>query len=176
MNFKKDGEEMVVVDRKNILHCISDEIMEEYKLHDLDSDTAILSFWKEFMREGYEEYINIYSKKYAFQYEKVVLEAHGDCEKTSWMYADNKMKSVAGFVRKYDGIAGLIWLIVCNPMDEIIKTKKSLVLYANDEFSALSMNYAKGVHSFLFSPIHGQLDSYTVNHDIEELKNMKNLI
>ena len=152
---------------------VSDEFHKE-KDFDMGIDIYLDSVLKcVFDEKLYKDYYDEYSKKSGLSGIGFLL-AHGDADSNwGWKYIDEKKKkSVQSWINQNDGKhAGLV-LICCNPNTKEIYSKKSLVFVPDRQFSLIAFN-ANMVKYEMYAPKKGYVSSYTLEYDLNQLKNEK---
>ena len=121
------------------------------------------------LSERQAELINLYSKKNNLE-RIAVLHAHGDSEGNKWVYYNGENShSMQRWIGQQDGKYKIIILTSCNPGQNEINSKKSIVLAPNKTHCMIDFE-AGNVQLELFVPGIGYVNNYIVDDEIEKLK------
>ncbi len=135
--------------------------------------TTTLRF-DEFLRGKYRNYVDRYAANKDVEKTFAVFLAHGYLENGQWAYEENgRAKSVQSWVKVRDGKFGCIACYLCNPASVTIKTKRSLLLLPDRDvgFDVKSLGVEKErFHLTLIHPKEGEIDDYTLDYHIRQLK------
>lgn len=120
-------------------------------------------------RLEYREYIEIYGKKQGLD-RYALLTAHGDAI-DKWVYFDDdKQYAVQSWINKVDGKYSGLLLCVCNPGSYTPKSKKSILIVPDSDIDFSQKSDVKDPIFSLLVPKIGELDLYTIGHEVEQLK------
>ena len=116
------------------------------------------------------ELINLYAEKNNLE-RIAVLDAHGTSINGKWYYSNGKEDhSVQRWIGQKDGKYKLLILNICNPEQDEISSKKSIILAPNESHD-FRKDFEKGdVQAELFFPGKGYVSSYEIESEIEKLK------
>jgi hypothetical protein len=124
-------------------------------------------------REAFRGYLEEYAK-YAGKEKFVIVRAHGDDKDGTWVCYDGNRtlkpsKIVSQLSRKYAGVV----LSICNPKNSPVRSAKCALMYPDDDIDINPVTSAYnncGGKFQLYSPIHGLLDSHTIDEAFSDLK------
>jgi hypothetical protein len=122
-------------------------------------------------RPSFREYIDLYGR-----FNKLpriaLLEAHGDAN-GDWVFYDGDNgeieRSVQNWINRKDGKYSALLLCVCNPESHTPRSKKS-ILVVPDTTINLGINPDHEIIFDLIVPDIGNVDSYTINYEMEQLR------
>ena len=115
------------------------------------------------------ELINLYSKKNNLE-RIAILYAHGDSEDGKWVYFNGEdSHSIQRWIGQKDGKYKLLILSSCNPEQEEITSKKSIILAPNESHNLIDFEVGNAQLE-LFLPGKGYLSTYEIEAEIEKLK------
>lgn len=151
----------------------SEEILDELDMRDneyyleMDISHTIQDFFSNLL---HKEYAKLWGQKNNLQ-GYGILWAHGDsCLGKGWKYEDNgKFRSVQKWINENDGKFSTLILKCCNPDAVEIKSKKSVILVPNQEFSNV-LHQIGGVQVELYAPRKGYLDDYVIEYELKKLR------
>ena len=121
----------------------------------------------------YREIADLYSKITGLT-GNVILCAHGQDKNDKWCFVNGKSYPVQDFIDKVDGKYANIILSSCNPESREIHSKKSAVFAYNYIHSWIRQEMSDGKME-LFIPKIGYIDSYTIDYELEKLKEQAGL-
>ncbi|MBT3405966.1 hypothetical protein HN419_02245 [Candidatus Woesearchaeota archaeon] len=115
----------------------------------------------------YREYIDLYGLVHGLE-KYALLAAHADTN-GEWVYFDEgREHSVQSWVNEVDGNYSGLLLCVCNPGSHTPNSAKSILLVSDSD-----IDYRTGERDPIFSllvPEVGELYSYTVGYELEQLR------
>jgi hypothetical protein len=115
----------------------------------------------------YRAYIDLYGRVHGLE-KYALLAAHGDTN-GEWVYLDGgKEHAVQSWINKVDGDYSGLLLCVCNPGSHTPNSAKSILLVPDSD-----IDYRTGERDPIFSllvPKVGELYSYTVGYELEQLR------
>jgi len=118
-------------------------------------------------REYIQLFVSTSQKPKSFAF----LNAHGFCEKRSWMYSDGRRANkVQSWIDRYDDKYAVLVLLVCNTDHLTPRSKKSLLVVPDRSFRPHHLGLGEASLSLIY-PEKGELD-YTIEHEIVELKRL----
>ena len=118
---------------------------------------------------NYNAIVNAYSKKNNLE-RVAILAAHGEEIKFNWHYFDGDSSSpIQNWINKMDGKYKALILNVCNPRNNSIKSKKSIILHPNGVISNRLLAQ-EVVPIELFLPGIGYIDSYMIEEEVKKLR------
>lgn len=125
----------------------------------------------------YREYVDLYSKLRRLN-RLAMLVAHGgfkgDLKNREWIYYDNKKEySIQDWINSVDGKYHSLLFCVCNPGTCEPSSKKSLLFVPDRDIGGKI--YDLGTCYHLYVPRIGVVDSYTINYELNRLKEKINL-
>lgn len=117
----------------------------------------------------YSELIDLHAKKYNL-HGKALLWAHGSIQDGRWYYHDvNRRPLVQNWIKRNDGRYAILMVNCCNEGSIEISSNVSSVLVPNSIMSPLLREKGE-VQVELHIPGRGYVDSYTIDHVLEELR------
>lgn len=122
----------------------------------------------------FKEYIDLYGKinnlsRYA------LLAAHGDDNRGRWVYYNKEKEySVQSWINKVDGKYSGIFLCTCNPSNHTPKSKKSILVVPDSDVDFTGIHTRRNTIFSLLVPKIGEIDSYTIFYELEQLKSQIN--
>jgi hypothetical protein len=149
---------------------VSEEIHKDILPEECFVDIFTELIQEDLLKPEHRQFLEAYGKKNNLSGYSI-LWAHGGCDKrTKWGYIDNeKLRSIQSWIDDKDGKYLALMLNCCNMNSEDIKSRKSLVLSPNKEFSPLSLG-SHLVQIELYCPRLGYLDDYVIGFETEKLK------
>jgi len=131
-------------------------------------DTKLNQFFGS--RPEYREYIDLYGKIYGLD-RYALLAAYGDTN-GKWVYFDEEREyAVQSWINKVDGKYSGLLLCVCNPGSHTPKSKKSILVVPDSDIDFTGGMYAGRDPIFsLLVPKVGELDSYIIGYEMEQLR------
>ena len=166
---------MKIVRKGNDELHVSEEIMDELKMRDNDYylEMSIGDSIQEFLSNPlHKEYEELYRQKNNLS-GCGILFAHGDSyQRNKWAYQDaGKWKNVQKWINENDGKFSALILKCCNPGSAEIKSKKSIVLMPNQEFSNVLHNIGE-VQIEIYAPGKGYIDEYVIEDETKKLQSI----
>ncbi len=166
---------------KAITLFISQETLNEFDCKDFCSqmtpaeyflEAEIDSFLFDHLSPEFLTYIQIFAQKKKLP-PIAILAAHGGQKKDKWLFWDGRKEiDVQKWLDALDGKFACLACYVCNPKAAIVHTRYSLLLLPDGEVSDGCMMMDK-CHFSLIHPWRGEIDRYTINYEIEHLKQIK---
>lgn len=97
-----------------------------------------------------------------------VLLAHGSGKDDGWMYEDgDNYHSIQEWIDARDGKFACLFILCCNPEATTVKSKKSLLVFADRETKAGYLDIEERACFSLVHPKEGEIDAYTIDHYIK---------
>ena len=125
---------------------------------------------KDFLPPKFMKLVNLHSKQNGLE-RIAILNAHGGMKNNKWSYSDvENLFSVQSWVNKMDGKYKILLLKVCNEEGEEISSKRSIICHPNEIYSSEDQRVGE-VQVELFIPGIGYVDNYSIDSEIEKLKN-----
>lgn len=116
----------------------------------------------------YKEFVDLYGKLNQLE-RYALLVAHGDSN-GKWKYYDGKRGlNVQSWINKHDGQYSGLLLCVCNPENDTPTIRKSALLIADRDIHESRGAIDNPVYNLLVPDI-GEIDGYTIDHEIEQLR------
>lgn len=124
----------------------------------------------------FKEYIDSFIKK--TKKPLAMLEAHGNTRKDKWKWYDGingeRERSVQQWIKNTEEKYSTLLICVCNPGNHKVYSKKSLLLTSdrtiNFGASGEDMDETDAIFE-VTHPIKGEINNYTIESELEELKN-----
>ncbi len=149
------------------------DMKEEFNYdYEMDLEIIVSNIVKVFIENQdskQNELIELYAKKNNLE-RIAVLNAHGGSIDNKWHYFNGEdAHSVQRWIGQKDGKYKLLILHVCNPEQDNINSKKSIILAPNESYREI--DFGKGnVQAEIFLPGKGYVSSYELEYEIEKLK------
>ena len=132
--------------------------------------------FKNYLFQGvYAEYIETFARKYGLSKIGILAYSDIDTDDGCWLFRDGgEKRNVQEWIDELDGRFACLCILSCNPGPRKLSSKKSLVLIPdrNCHGNIRAMLNAGTIFTLLH-PKKGEIDDYTIDYELDILKNSK---
>ncbi|MFA5933174.1 MAG: hypothetical protein WCV81_02815 [Microgenomates group bacterium] len=146
-------------DRNNLVYVSEDRFTEMYDPKSLGWNNFInfLMMLGLKRNRGFTDLIDAYSL-YHQNKNGIMLHAHANHEQGEWVLGDGgETIKIQDWIESVDGKAASILLCCCNPRNDCVSAKESIVIHPNAEVRGI--NFILGTNLRLYVPGEGYLES-----------------